>query len=235
MPASELNDYAGVYRTITPPNNLLRPIVDLATFTQVDAGEGKLVISGKDWFATGAHTFRRADREEATLAFVKEGDSVYKISAFASQQRIPLPVLAAIAAVAAILTLGLVIGVVMTPVWLVSAIRGRLGERGGLLMRELPLLAYLSFFTMMGLVTYAVLGSGTSAWTLLEYGTFSQAIFVASIAFPVFAALGLLAALRGGGAGTFVRLHLGLTSLALLAVAAYLASIGWVGVQTWAM
>src|SRR6185436_5456262 len=137
-----------------------------------------------------AHTFRRADREEATLAFVKDDGGVYKISAFGSQQLMPLPLAAAVVAIAAILTLGLIIAVVMTPVWLVSAIRGRLSDRGGLVMRELPLFAYLSFLTMLGLVGYAVLGSGTSAWTLLEYGAYSQTIFAASIAFPVFAALG---------------------------------------------
>lgn len=235
VPAAELSQYAGLYRTITPPNKLLQPIVELIGFTRVEAAGDKLIISGNEWLATGPHTFRRADREEATLAFVKDDGATYKISAFGTQQLLPLPLAAAVVVVAAVLALGLIIGVFMTPVWLVSAIRGRLSDRGGLVMRELPFLAYLSFLTMMGMLGYAVLGSGTSVWTLLEYGTYSQIIFAASIAFPVFAALGLLAAVRSSGAGTFVRIHLGLTSLALLALAAYLASIGWVGAQTWAM
>lgn len=235
VPAAELEQYAGLYRAITPPNRLLQPIAELAGLTRVSASGDKLVISGNDWLPTGAHTFRRADREEATLAFVKDDSGVYKISAFASQQLMPLPLAAVVVVTLGIVALGFVVALAMTPIWLVAAYRGRLADRGGLLMRELPLLAYLSFFTMMGLVGYAVLGSGTSTWTLLEYGAYSQVIFGASIAFPVFAALGLLAALRGNGAGGFVRFHLALTSLALLVLAAYMASIGWVGLQTWAM
>ena len=235
IPASDLHEYAGIYRTITPPNNLLRPIVEMIGFTRVEAGDGKLVISGNDWFATGAHTFRRADREEATLAFVPDGGSIYKISAFGTQAQVPMWQAAVLAALAAVLAIGLTLSLLMTPVWLVSAVRGRLAERGGLVLRLLPILSFLSFATMIGLVGYAVLGSGTSAWTNLAYGVYSQMIFVASILFPVLAFLGLIAVWRGTNASGFVRLYLGLTSLALLVVAAYLASIGWVGVQTWAM
>ncbi|MBI1211696.1 MAG: serine hydrolase [Alphaproteobacteria bacterium] len=235
VPESELQGYAGLYRTITPPNNLLRPIVEMLTFTRVKAGDGKLVISGNDWFPTGGNTFRRADREEATLAFVPDGGSVYKISAFTTQVQEPIWRAGTLVAVAGILMLGLALSLIMTPVWLVSAVRGRLAERGGLIMRLLPLLSFLSFVTMMGLVAYAVLGSGTSAWTNLAYGPYSQTIFVASILFPLLALGGFVAAWRGSSANWFVRSYLGLTSLALLAVAAYLASIGWVGVETWAM
>lgn len=235
VPAETLHEYAGLYRTITPPNNLLRPIVELAGFTRVVAGEGKLIISGNEWLATGEHTFRRMDREEATLAFVADGGSVYKISAFASQVQMPMWMAAAVVGIAGVLAIGLALSLLMTPVWIVSAVRGRLSERGGLIMRLLPLFAFLSFVAMMGLVAYAVLGSGTSAWTNLAYGPYSITIFVTSILFPLFALLGLLAAWRGTNANGFVRLFLGLTSLAMLVVAGYLASIGWVGVQTWAM
>jgi CubicO group peptidase (beta-lactamase class C family) len=233
--APQLHDYAGLYRTITPPNNLLRPIVEMLGFTRVQAGDGKLIISGNDWLATGQHTFRRADREEATLAFVSDGGSIYKISAFGTQLQEPMWRAVLLAAIAVVLAVGLVLTILMTPVWLVSAARGRLSERGGLIMRLLPLLAFLSFATMMGLVAYAVLGSGTSAWTNLAYGAYSQTIFVASVLFPLFALLGVVAAWRGTNANGFVRLLLGITSLAMLAGASYLASIGWVGVQTWAM
>jgi hypothetical protein len=140
-----------------------------------------------------------------------------------------------IAAVGAILALGLVVTIVMTPVWLVSGLRGRLGERGGLTMRLLPFLAYAALLITLGLVGYAVLGSGTSVLTNLAYGPYSQTVFVASILFPLVSLLGFVAAFRTSNANAFVRLYIGLTCLALLAVAGYLGSIGWIGVKTWAM
>jgi len=49
------------------------------------------------------------------------------------------------------------------------------------------------------------------------------------------AALGLWRALGASGAGVFIRLYAGATSLALLAFSLWAASIGWVGAQTWTM
>jgi multisubunit Na+/H+ antiporter MnhG subunit len=68
---------------------------------------------------------------------------------------------------------------------------------------------------------------------LAEPGPLSVLILVCSLLFPLLAALGLWRSLRATEARAFVRLYAGLTSIAVLGVAIYAASIGWIGVATW--
>src|SRR6185295_8071691 len=101
---------------------LLQPLVELLGFTPVQARDGKLIISGNEWLPTGPNTFRRADREEATLAFVEDGGRTYKIAAFASQEQEPMWRAVLLVAVGAVLALGLVFSIVMLPFWLIAAL-----------------------------------------------------------------------------------------------------------------
>ncbi|HEY8698308.1 MAG TPA: serine hydrolase domain-containing protein [Rhizomicrobium sp.] len=233
---AELQRYAGLYRNITPPNALIRPYVEVLNLTRVSAGHGKLVVSGNDFLPTGAHIFRRFDREQPSLAFVEDGGQVYKISAFYSAEKEPLWRVALIAIEAVLLAAAAAIAIAMAPVWLIAGLRGRLSERGGWLVRFAPLLSIVALAVTFVLPLMAIMSSGTSAFrSLSDIGPYSLAIFAASILFPLFAALGLWLSLSRRDAGAFVRLYAGLASSALLAFAVYAAAIGWVGARTWTM
>ncbi|MEQ1863653.1 MAG: serine hydrolase domain-containing protein [Micropepsaceae bacterium] len=233
---AQLEKYAGVYRAITPSNRFTRPYQEILGLTWVQADLGKLRISGNDFFPTSQHTFRRADREAPTLAFTEDQGETYKISAFNATQKEPWWRVAVIAGVLGFLALGAVIAVLMSPVWLIAWLRGRLADRGGALVRILPLLSVVALIVTFALpLGYLTSGAIPAALQLAQPGPYAYTIFASSILFPLFAALGLWRALTASGVGVFVRLHAMLTSLALLAFCAYAASIGWVGAQTWTM
>lgn len=232
----ELQSYAGLYRTITPPNALLEPFVDVLNTSWVSAAHGKLVINGDDWFPTGPHTFRRVDRENYTLAFFTDNDDTMKLGAFNTQLKMPLWQVLLVGMIAVLLALGLLISVVMVWVWLVSWLRGRLADRGGMLVRALPILALGTMIATFALPLLSIASTTTSAiHSLSQVGPYSLTIFVCSILFPLLAAAGFVLSFLRPKAPLFTRAYVGLTSLAVLAVAAYAASIGWFAVQTWTM
>jgi CubicO group peptidase (beta-lactamase class C family) len=232
----DLERFAGVYRVITPANALTRPFQEALGLSRVSVGNSTLISGGKEFFPVGPHTFRRADRDEPSLAFVEEGGATFKLSDHGSARKEPLWRVILIAAVGSLLAIGLLISVVMLPVWLIAGARGRLAERGGWLVRLLPagaLLALLATFLLPLLVI-----ASQSIQGMHRLGTptpYSIAVFVCSVLYPLLAALGLWRSLRATGTRAAVRLYAGLTSLAILAFATYAAPIGWVGVMTWTL
>lgn len=236
VPDAELADYAGIYRTITPPNNLIRPIVEVAGLQRVTAGHGKLTVSGIDFVPFSRHVFRRTDRDQPSVAFVHADGQVYKLNAFGAAMKEPLWRAIAIAAVLILVALGTVFGVVMTIPWLVAGVRGRLHARGGWLVRFAPLLSILALAATFGMAVYGVAAAGGSALhALADIGPYSLTIFACSILFPLFAALGLWLALTRRDVSAVVRIYATLTCAALLAFSAYALLIGWVGARTWTM
>jgi CubicO group peptidase (beta-lactamase class C family) len=233
---NELQRYAGLYRTITPPNDLLRPYTEILGLTRVSAGNGRLVVSGNDFLPTAPHSFRRYDREEASLAFLEDAGSVYKIGAFSAQQKEPLWRIVIIWITGGLVVLGAVIGIVMLIPWIVSAGRGRLAARGGLTMRLLPLAAIVTLAVMFVLPFVAFTGSGTTAVRqLAEPSLYSIAILACSVLYPLLALICLVMAVRRRSAAVFARVYCGATSIALLVVAGYAAGIGWLALRTWTM
>jgi CubicO group peptidase (beta-lactamase class C family) len=233
---AELRSYAGFYRTVTPPNALLRPYGELLGITRVSAGDGKLTISGNDWLPVGPHSFRRADREGASLAFVAEHGHVFKIGAFNAQMKEPMWRVAGLWAVEALIALGAVVGIVMLIPWIVGQVRGRLAARGGLLMRLLPLAATVAMGVMFALPIMAYSDAGASAvHQLADIGWYSLTILACSILFPLFALAGLFLAVRNAAAPLLIRAYVGLSSLGLTAAAGYAATIGWFALRTWTM
>ncbi|HZM71044.1 MAG TPA: serine hydrolase domain-containing protein [Candidatus Cryosericum sp.] len=236
MDRKALEGHAGLYRSITPSNTLTRPYQEVLGLRLVRAGDGRLVVGGNDYFPTSEHTFQRADRDAPSLAFAEDEGRTYMMSAFSAAVKEPLWRAVLIAAVLGLLALGAVIAVVMSPVWLIALARGRLGARGGALVRFLPLLGVVALVATFALpLGYLASGSIAAAGPLAQPGPYSYAIFSCSILFPLLGGLGLWRALRASDAGLFVRLHAGATSTALLAFAAYAAFIGWVGARTWTM
>jgi CubicO group peptidase (beta-lactamase class C family) len=229
-----LQNYAGFYRVITPPNDLLRPYSEILSIARVQAAPGKLIVSGNDFLPVSPHVFRRFDREDPNLAFVEDGGNVYKLGPFNAAVKEPLSLIAAIFVVGAVVALGTVIGLVMLIPWIYLAVRGRLAS--GIWMRLAPLASVAALAIMVVLPLVAFTGSGTSAvHQLSDIGPTSLTILLCSILFPLFALGGLILALRNDSARTFIRAYVAVTSLALLVVSGYFASIGWFAMRTWTM
>src|SRR5262249_291940 len=153
---ADLQKYAGVYRNITPANALVRPFTEILNMSRVSAGRGKLVVSGNDFLPTAPHIFRRFDRDEPSLAFLEDGGHVYKVSGLYAAEKEPTWRVIAMAIVGATIVLGALFAIVMTPFWLIAGFRGRLANRGGWLVRFLPLASILTMATTFGLTIYAV-------------------------------------------------------------------------------
>jgi CubicO group peptidase (beta-lactamase class C family) len=232
---AELQNYAGFYRTITPPNDLLRPYVEIAGITRVLAGAGKLIVSGNDWWPVSKHNFRRADRENASLAFVEDHGHVYKIGAFNAQVKEPLWRVFAIWLVAGVLVLGALTGIVLLIIRGVGRLRGRVGARGSLMLRLLPLLGIAALAANVAMPIMAYSDAGAAVNRLAEVGPYSFAILACSLLYPLLALIGLVLAICIDTAGKFVRTYAALTSLALLCITGYAIAIGWFAMRTWTM
>jgi CubicO group peptidase (beta-lactamase class C family) len=232
---AELDSYAGFYRTITPPNVLLRPYVEIAGITRVSAAPGRLVVSGSDWFPVGPHSFRRADREDASLAFFSDGGDVYKLGPFNAQMREAAWHVYTLWLVIGAIALGVVAGLAMLLFWIVLRFRKRL-MLGGLLLRELPLLASVALAVNLALPVRAYTSSGTSAvHQLADIGLYSLAILATNLLFPALAAIALFRAIQMRQVPGYVRTYVTVSSLGLLSIAVYFAVIGWFPLRTWAI
>lgn len=233
---ADLQKYAGFYRVITPPNTLLRPYVEVLSLARVQAGEGRLIVSGKDFFPVSAHVFRRFDREDPSLAFVEDDGNVYRVGAFNASVKEPLLLVVLLFLVGAVIVLGALFGIVMLVPWIVSSVRGRLAARGGLLVRVAPLASIATFAVALALPIMAFSDSGASAvHQLADIGPYSLTVLVSSILAPLFALTGVILALRNSDAGWLIRGYAAKVSLALLMVTGYLAAIGWLPAMTWNM
>ncbi len=231
-----LSQYTGIYENITPPNTLVKPFTDILNIQYATVEDGKLMVMGSPWVATGEHSFRRDNREEPSLAFFEHDGTIYKASAFYVAAMMPLWRVIVTGAVAIILALGVVIAIPMVPVWIVSAIRGRLREKGGLLMRVTPVVAIVAMLATFLLVLLAVQGSGTSSiHQLADVGPYSVAILVCSVLFPLLAIAGLAFAVMRTRASWFARIYVGAVSAALIVCGIYTATIGWLPAMTWNM
>lgn len=122
-------------------------------------------------------------------------------------------------------------------VWNISAFRGRLGRRGGVGLRLLPLMALAAPVALAGLMVAATAGaSPVSGIERLGAETpWSLAIFAATLMIPALGALTLWRGLTAGfGAPYWLRLYnVGVGALVL--TSAYgLWSYGLLGVRLWA-
>jgi CubicO group peptidase (beta-lactamase class C family) len=240
VPGTELEKYAGIYRVVTPPNNLVKPFVDLLGFSRVSAAHGKItivsLIGGADYVPVAPHVFRRTDREQPSVAFEEEDGRVYKIAFLNAAEKQPLWLAGLVALIAAVLVLGTAGGIIGLVVWAVASFRGRLHARGGWMVRIAPLLSVLALLVTAALVVRVIAGSNTSAFTqLATVGPYSLTIFATSLLYPLFALWGLWLTYRRIDASLAVRLYAGAMSAAMLALSAYMLPIGWIGLRSWTM
>jgi len=238
-------DYTGIYSSITPPNNLIKPLTDLAGFSYVhdtpnDEWSEMIVISSlagsANYQPVTPHIFQRNDREQPSVAFVEEDGHVYKLTAFNAAEKLALWRVVLLIAVAAILVSGTIFAIVMTPFWLFAGFRGRLAGRGGWMVRFAPLLSVAALIATVALTVRVIAGSGTSALNdLATIGPYSLTIFAMSLLYPAFALLGLWLGYRKTDASMSVRVYAVLLSVAMLAFCAYALPIGWIGMRSWTM
>jgi CubicO group peptidase (beta-lactamase class C family) len=239
-PTAELDDkqlqsHAGVYRTIAPINKLYRPFFEL-TFSEVSAEHGQLRISDNTYIPTSENMFRRSDRDESNFAFVDDDGATYKISPFGVQEKTAYTIwlLWTVRAVEAVLAIGTIVGLILLLIWIIARLRGR--THGGFMLRLWPLASMAAMIGTFALPLMSIMSSGMKGVHLLsDVGPYSISITVFSVLFPIFAALGLLSSIRTSGARALVRINTALTSVALLVVASYAFSIGWIGICTWAL
>jgi CubicO group peptidase (beta-lactamase class C family) len=233
---AELQKYAGFYRVITPSNELLQPYAGMFGWSRVAVGQGTLVVGGKHYLPTGQHSFRRADRSEATMAFVEQDGRVFKINATSAQQKVALWHMIGLWLLGAILVLGLLVGIALLIPWVIAYRHGRLAGRGGLYFRLLPLGAIAALVVTLALPLLAYSDSGgTSVQQLASIGPYSLLILVCSVLYPVLALTGIVLTVRNQAAPRLIRAYVGLSSLGLASVAAYAAAIGWLPLRTWVM
>jgi CubicO group peptidase (beta-lactamase class C family) len=239
LPQADLEKYAGFYRIITPPNDLLRPYGELLNLTYIQGGDGQLTIRGLGgagvWVATAEHSFRRTDREAASLAFVEDGGRVYKIGPFNAAAKEPLWLAVVILLTVALTLIAGLVGIVMLIPWLIGAMRGRLSTRGGLAMRLMPLASFATMAAMAIMPLLAFTGGTSAVHQLADIGPYSLTILGCSILFPLFALAGVVLGVRGGKAPHFIQAYVTITSFALLVAAGYFAAIGWFAMRTWQM
>jgi CubicO group peptidase (beta-lactamase class C family) len=231
-----LRRYAGFYRNITPPNALLRPYAEILGVARVTVDEGHLRSGGTDYTPVSAQLFRRGDGEIPSIAFVEKDGEIYRLGAFDASEKEPLWLIALIFLTGALIALGAVVGLAMLFPWIWFWWRGALRDKGGILMRVAPLKAVGALTITMALPILAYTDSGaTGMHNLAIVGWYSLLILVASVLVPFFAILGLVLAVRTSNAGILVRGYVIASSLGLIAVSAYLASIGWFALRTWTM
>lgn len=233
---AQLAALTGFYRNVTPAKDLLRPYAEVLGMSRVTLADGVLRVGGKPYLPTGKHSFRRADREAASLAFIADDGLTYLLSGGqGDRKREATWRIAGYATVAALALLGGLFGLLALPVWGLAAYRGTLQARGGWKVRLMPLLAFGSLCATFILPLIGI-GGGIGALAMLAApSVLSLPILLCSVAFPPLAAAGLWHALMSRHASPLVRWHAALTSAGILAVAGYALSIGWIGLRTWTM
>jgi len=119
------------------------------------------------------------------------------------------------------------------PVWLLRRVRGKIPGRGTVRVRLWPLLAGISVLSLAGLF---MLGMADPFERLGKPTAISLGIMIATLAFALFAVLGVYTSVkeRQTGMNRGAYWHSTLASLLHLALAVYLMAFGVIGLMTWA-
>lgn len=233
LPEGAAARWAGFYQTIAPRQEKLRIISDLAAWPSagVDA-QGRLTFNGRPRVHMGNGVFRREDRAGPSLVFADGPEGVRLYTAIGADRQVPLWEVVSKAAYGAVFAIAALASLLFALVWIIGALRGRLGERGGVLVRLVPFLALASVAV---LVTAALLPlSANDLMQLAKPSGAGWTVYGASLAVPALGALSLLAALTASRATPMFAWLLLWTNTALTLVAAlFLYHYGWIGMKFW--
>ena len=234
MNAADLEKVQGVYQS-APRQQMLAPLTALAEWQPVTVANGKVVVAGKEAVPVGPNLFQRLDRAAPTALFAVTEDGPMLLTSFAALHQAPMSVIAAKAGYGVVFALALVTSALYLLVWVTGWLRGRLADRGGVLVRAVPALALFSVPAFVA--TLATMLSDESWQSLVRAGTPSfqaQTIYWLTISTPVLGALALLVTLRAGAeTPLFTRVLAFVNGALALGAAAYLWQFGWIGLKTW--
>jgi hypothetical protein len=93
-------------------------------------------------------------------AFLEHRGEVYRIGPFNAARKEPLWRVALIATVGVAIVGSILVSLLLTPVWILAAVRGRLANRGGAAVRLLPASALIAATLTFGLPIAALSSSG---------------------------------------------------------------------------
>lgn len=238
-PSRSAPDFAGWYEPITVRPERIRFLVRILGLERVSANKGGLVLRGvfgkrQEFVTVSDRLFRRQNEAVPTLALVSDrSEGTLVETPGGTFRRIPqwLPWLELSVISAALAFMASSLGFAF--VWVPRKIFGDLRSVGLLRVRAMPALAALSLAVAFWLLVFA----GREPIERLGLPTFwSVGLYLSVIGFALFAALGLVLAirLRDRGIRRLVWWHAFAASAVLSVVAAYLAYWGIVGWRPWA-
>lgn len=243
--AEWLQGYAGWYEPTCPPSQSLAGLWRLALLTELRPGKNGLslrrfqgpVRSFVDYVAVTDRLFRRPEEGTPTLALMADKAESPLIQAYVYDhlhtfRRIPAWVVWLEISVIAGFLLLMLSSLAFALVWGPRKIFGRLRKVDCLSVRVLPVLAVLSFMGGLGVLVSA---QTDPIGRLGRITPWSLGLFGSTLAFAIFAVLGLALAVRSRNRS----IHRGVWWHALVAsgffsvVAVYLGYWGYLGWRTW--
>jgi CubicO group peptidase (beta-lactamase class C family) len=230
--ASELAKLEGNYQSIAPRQQVLAPLLGLTQWQGAKADNGALLFNDSRRIHVGANMFRKEDAVAPNIVFVDEPGGVRMYTATGANRMVPLWEMWAKVAAIGLFVASAALSLLHAAIWIPSAFMGRLGERGGVAIRLLPLLALiLAAAVPAGFVALLTVGDSQMLGTA---SVPAQALYAVSIAAPVAAALALLRTLAGSeDASIVVRGLAWMASVCAVIACAYFAATGWLGLQIW--
>ena len=166
------------------------------------------------------------------FVFVRKPEGVQMFTATGANRKLPLWEIAAKLAGGAAFALAAGFSVLYMLLWIPSAFMGRLAERGGVTIRLLPWLAVVSTLVLAVTTLFAL--SAGDLETVGKPSPLAWSIYGLTLAVPALGTLSLLRTAMGAAdANVFVRGLAWLSSLSVLAFAAYMWSYGWIGMKLW--
>ncbi len=237
--AKLVREYAGWYEPISPRVEITHWLVRIAGLTKLSPLNNGLSLRGftgraRDYVPVTDRLFRRPGEPAPTVALIADKSEGTLVEAGGQTfRRIPLwwPWLeAGVMAATALLMLS---SLVFALVWVPRKLSGRMRSVECISVRAMPVLATLSLACLALLVTFA----GEDMIDRFGLITpWSVGFFVSTLAFAIFAVLGLVLALRyrHRSIRRLVWWHAFAASLLLTVVACYLGYWGFIGWRPWA-
>ncbi len=243
----DLLPITGYYQQITPATQLLHALllrfVDIRRLTLEN---GKLYSENfisrikRELLPLSKNSFRRKDRYENHLFFIKENDDfIISCDNFRGNYKKVSTFWVLFQTGVAIFSLLLMISsILFALIWILRKLFGRMKEVKFLRARAFPLLAVLFFFATYLPLFISNLMMDMDKEMMMKLGAFtiqSFALFIFSLCFAIFSLLGLIFSLQSFWVkmNKAARIHSLLVSVANVIVVIYLWYNGVIGIQTW--
>lgn len=229
---ADLAEWVGYYQTITPRQQQLAIIESLANWQTAKAENGELIFNDTKRIHVGKNVFQKMDSAAPNIVFVRKPEGVFLYTSTGANRKLPMWEIAAKVAGVAGYAFAAAFSALYMLLWIPSAFMGRLAERGGVTIRLLPWLAVVSVLGLAGTTLFAL--SANDLELVGKPSPLAWSIYGLSLAVPALGALSLLrTAVGAADANIFVRALAWLSSLSVVAAAAYMWSYGWIGMKLW--